>query len=144
MSIQLQLLHLRALVDVSLARRKLKFDFWSLAGWTKRSIASNYTWQLILWNIVPFTWLVHGSGSLTELTCVSLYSCLENHLVEPEIMLMFKDKLKASDLGYQFRGREKNVWSCKLGGRPLAAYLCNQTVAVLGQHAGSGGDRSGL
>ena len=63
-------------------------------------------------------------------------------MVEPEIMLMFKDKLKVSDLGYQLEGG-KNVWSCKLGDQPFAA-LCIQTTAVLGQYAGSSGDRSGL
>jgi len=46
--------------------------------------------------------------SFTEVadSCLSWYSCLEK-LVEPEIVLVFKDKLKASDLGYQLKEREK-------------------------------------
>lgn len=46
---------------------------------------------------------------------------LEDQLSEPEIMLMFKDKLKVSDLGYQLEGKEKgNMFSCKVGEQPLA------------------------
>lgn len=40
---------------------------------------------------------------------------LEDQLSEPEIMLMFKDKLKVSGLGYQLEGEEEgNMFSCKL------------------------------
>lgn len=43
-------------------------------------------------------------------------------------MLMFKDKLKVSDLGYQLEGKEEgNMFSCKLGGEPFAACVCSQS-----------------
>lgn len=41
-------------------------------------------------------------------------------------------------------GGGRNVWSCRLWDQQFAAYLCNQATAVLGQYAGSRGDRSRL
>ncbi|PKU37827.1 hypothetical protein llap_11869 [Limosa lapponica baueri] len=91
--------------------------------------SSQYYGVILESKLIPVVF--ESQGSLKELTCLSLYSCLENRLVEPEVMLMFKDKLKASESGYQLKEGEENEWSCKCGDQPFAAYLCNQTTAVL-------------
>lgn len=64
---------------------------------------------------------------------------LEDQLSEPEIILMFKDKLKVSALGYQLEGREKgNMFSCKVGGQPLAVCVFPKHIHSWGRAARSG------
>lgn len=66
---------------------------------------------------------------------------LEDQLSEPEIMLMFKEKLKVPDLGYQLEGKEEgSMFSCEVGGQPFAVCV---PKAVQGQHTGSSQEQRG-
>lgn len=89
-----------------------------MAGQNKalHEITDHKTWQSILWNAISMT-LVHCWSWLLPVFML----LLEDQLSEPEIMLMFKDKLKVSDLGYQLEGKEEgSMFSCEVGGQPCA------------------------
>lgn len=108
---------------IFLARRKLQFYFWNLDGWTKQSTPWNPRSQNLTVNTVKCHFhdllmaLVHCWSWLLPV----FVFLLEDQLSEPEIMLMFKDKLKASDLGYQLEGKEEgSMFSCEVGGQPFA------------------------
>lgn len=148
MWLKLQLLYLCALTGIFLARRKLQFyywNFWNLDGWTKQSTPWNHISQNLTVNTVKCHFhdllmtLVHCWSWLLPVFML----LLEDQLSEPEIMLMFKDKLKVSDLGYQLEGKEKgNMFSCKVGEQPLAVCVFPKQWGTRG--AGEGLPAQGL
>lgn len=112
---------------IFLPRRKLQFYFWNLDGWTKQSTPWNHRSQNLTVNTVKchFHDLLMGLVHCWSWLLPVFMLLLEDQLSEPEIMLMFKDKLKVSDLGYQLEGKEEgNMFSCEVGGQPFAVCVC--------------------
>lgn len=115
---------------IFLPRRKLQFYFWNLDGWTKQSTPWNHRSQNLTVNTVKchFHDLLMGLVHCWSWLLPVFMLLLEDQLSEPEIMLMFKDKLKVSDLGYQLEGKEEgNMFSCEVGGQPFAVCVCSQS-----------------